>query len=332
MGMQFIEKEKHVEGLIEKLSVRLEQVADLAGGAASAAAEKEKAAKTASRAMVDGDDAEPTSTPSSTMRAAETVTCLATALGSMNYTDRCILRLHDAVVTRKALNNAISFHQITRKNLMDIVDKTRKQKVGGKEKTEAPAVEEEKKDAAVANADEGGKKGAAVVSALDGIEQLVKKLGAGQDAEKEVQEETKAVTIREVEEPTTAGLVAEDPSAGAVASAKAAEATSKPAKEGRGRGTKRNAEQQAQPVREDMQPEEGMETLAEVADVAAGRTGAGRARGRTRKDEKENQPAVVRKEAKEAPHKPAKPSGNNLDRLFGGGNESKRPRKAMGSV
>ena len=31
----------------------------------------------------------------------DTVSCLAHALGAMNYSDRCILRLHDVVVTRK---------------------------------------------------------------------------------------------------------------------------------------------------------------------------------------------------------------------------------------
>eukprot|EP00419_Tripos_fusus_P014662 CAMPEP_0172733390 /NCGR_PEP_ID=MMETSP1074-20121228/107060_1 /TAXON_ID=2916 /ORGANISM="Ceratium fusus, Strain PA161109" /LENGTH=56 /DNA_ID=CAMNT_0013561925 /DNA_START=1 /DNA_END=167 /DNA_ORIENTATION=+ len=31
--MQFVEKEKHVEGLIEKLTIRLEQTANIAGTA-----------------------------------------------------------------------------------------------------------------------------------------------------------------------------------------------------------------------------------------------------------------------------------------------------------
>ena len=34
-------------------------------------------------------------------RRKDTVSCLAHALGAMNYSDRCILRLHDVVITRK---------------------------------------------------------------------------------------------------------------------------------------------------------------------------------------------------------------------------------------
>merc|ERR1719456_339621 len=99
--MQFVEKEKHIEGLIEKLSVRLEQ-----------AAEKSLPAVVGAEGQL------------------ETVSCLAHALGAMNYSDRCIIRLHDVIVIRKGLNTAISYHQVVRDCLLGVVEKTRKPKVG----------------------------------------------------------------------------------------------------------------------------------------------------------------------------------------------------------
>jgi len=121
--MGFVEKEKHIEGLIDKLTVRLEQAANLAGG--SAAVKKEEgAAMTQSAedgAQADGDD---DSAPLT--RATETVSCLSNALGAMNYTDRCILRLHDAIVVQKRINIALSYHSVARKCILNIVDKARK--------------------------------------------------------------------------------------------------------------------------------------------------------------------------------------------------------------
>jgi len=73
--VQFIEKEKHVEGLIEKFSTRLAQCAEVAGGAANSQAGKE---------AMDfvGDDAGHEDAPA---RAKNSIWCFAHALGALNY-------------------------------------------------------------------------------------------------------------------------------------------------------------------------------------------------------------------------------------------------------
>ncbi|CAK0900800.1 unnamed protein product, partial [Prorocentrum cordatum] len=113
--MQFVEKEKHIEGLIEKLTLRLEQAANAAGGSAAAAAAVVAADTQAAETQLDAaaDVQEGT--------AAASVSCLSHAIGAMNYSDRTILRLHDAVVVRKAVNTAISYHSVTRDCFMSIV-------------------------------------------------------------------------------------------------------------------------------------------------------------------------------------------------------------------
>lgn len=170
--VQFIEKEKHVEGLIEKLSVRLEQSADAAGG---------KALESKQQDIADDDIEEAPS--QNTARAKEMVSCLATGLGSMNYTDRCILRLHDLVVVRKALNNALAYNQVVRDNVMSVIERARKPK-GGKEKgADAPPPEAEAAPAGGEPSGPGGR-GAAVAAALDALEQTVQKLGEGKAKEK----------------------------------------------------------------------------------------------------------------------------------------------------
>lgn len=123
--MQFVEKEKHIEGLIEKLSIRLEQSANATGVKGAAAATQPLPSPGVEDLEQDGDDNVPPT------KAAESVSCLSHALGSMNYTDRCILRLHDVIVVRKAMHTAISFHAVTRECLLGIVEKCRKPKKGG---------------------------------------------------------------------------------------------------------------------------------------------------------------------------------------------------------
>jgi len=171
--MQFIEKEKHIEGLIEKLSARLELASDIKGMGKDGIKMKEGDAE-------EGEDAEDAEEGESNLPqvlgaegALETVSCLAHALGNMNYSDRCIVRLHDVIVIRKGLNTAISYHQVVRDCLLGVVEKSRKPKVGAKGAADGAA------EAAPAEAAEGGgagKFGAAAAKAVDEIEQVINKL------------------------------------------------------------------------------------------------------------------------------------------------------------
>lgn len=158
-----------MEGLIEKLSIRLIQCADSSSGSAGVA----------NKAMEnDVDDDGSSKSPG---HASEMVSCLANALGAMNYTDKCILRLHDVVVVRKSLNVAISYHEVVRDNLLAVVERARKSKVG---KAGAGQGDGGEGDAGGA-AGEGGPPSkssgisAAATTALDAIEQLVISLAEG---------------------------------------------------------------------------------------------------------------------------------------------------------
>merc|ERR1719498_509423 len=122
--MQFIEKEKHIEGLIEKLSGRLEAAADIKGmgkdGITKDGGEEDEEGAEPTLPVFEGHESQ-----------LETVSCLAHAIGAMNYSDRCIIRLHDVIVVRKLLNTAISYHEVVRECLLGIVEKSRKPR-GGK--------------------------------------------------------------------------------------------------------------------------------------------------------------------------------------------------------
>ena len=87
------------------------------------------------------------------------MSCLAHALGSMSYSERCVLRLHDVVVTRKALNLALSYYPVVRECVLGVVEKARK-----------PRKEEEKEEKATS----------AASGALDAMEQLVNSLASGE--------------------------------------------------------------------------------------------------------------------------------------------------------
>jgi len=175
--MQFVEKEKHIEGLIEKFSLRLEQCAGGSGAHAEPTA-------TQAEPEMEVEEAGP-------VRVEDTISCLAHALGAMNYSDRCILRLHDVVVVRKALNLSLSYHAVVRDCILSVVEKARKPRQG-KEKGEAAPAEP---DAAAAEGGGGGAKGAsaAAASALDALEQLINTLAHGKDESKE---EAPAVAVR----------------------------------------------------------------------------------------------------------------------------------------
>jgi condensin complex subunit 1 len=169
--MQFVEKEKHIEGLIEKLSVRLEQAADIKGMGKDGCQAKESSKEGEGEDAEDEDNAAEVPVISGAEGQLETVSCLAHALGAMNYSDRCIIRLHDVIVVRKGLNTAISYHQVVRDCLLGVIEKTRKPRFGkgGEDKGEAQPAE----DGAG-----GSKANAAASKAVDEIEQIVNKLGA----------------------------------------------------------------------------------------------------------------------------------------------------------
>jgi len=180
--MQFIEKEKHIEGLIEKLSLRLEQASDIKGMGKDGCQ-----AKANEGDAEEVEDAEETNLPAvvpGSEGALETVSCLAHALGNMNYSDRCIIRLHDVIVVRKGLNTAISYHQVVRDCLLSVVEKTRKPGFG---KKAAEGGAEAEQPAAEIGATGGNKANAAAGKAVDEIEQVVNFLGSkkkdGEDAE-----------------------------------------------------------------------------------------------------------------------------------------------------
>lgn len=177
--MQFIEKEKQIEGLIEKLSVRLEQCANSAGGHAG----------TGGETPIEDELVLPEATQVDTSCAAAlaqlSVNCLGTALASMNYTDRCILRLHDTVVTRKALNTAISYHPSVQESFLALIDKTRKARLGKEKGGEPGDVEMAPADGAPAKGPKAGMSTAAV-EALDAIEQAIQGLSKGKSEQPEV--------------------------------------------------------------------------------------------------------------------------------------------------
>jgi condensin complex subunit 1 len=177
--MQFVEKEKHIEGLIEKLSIRLEQSSDIKG-----------MSKEGFTGVGNSDTAEDTMADCplpavAESGALETVSCLAHALGAMTYSDRCMLRLHDVVVIRKALNTAISYHQVVRDCLLGVVEKARKPRVG-KVAGEGGA-EPEGADAVVGK---GGKmdKDSAAAKAIEEIEQVINTLSAKKKDSADTQE------------------------------------------------------------------------------------------------------------------------------------------------
>jgi len=182
--MQFVEKEKHIEGLIEKFSLRLEQCASGSGGEGQPqATQATQADPEISATAMEAEDANP-------VKVEDTISCLAHALGAMNYSDRCILRLHDVVVVRKALNVALSYHSVVRDCLIGVVEKARKPRPG-KDKGENAAPEP---DAAAAA--ESGAKGAsaAAAAALDALEQLINNLANGKAESKEA--EAPAIAVR----------------------------------------------------------------------------------------------------------------------------------------
>lgn len=252
--MEFIEKEKHIEGLIEKLSVRLEQAANQSSGKAT----------TEQRKPTLQDEAEDEGAKPENMNS--TVRCLSYALSGMNYSDRCILRLHDAVVTRKALNTAISYFDVTRECLLNIVEKCRKAKSGsakgGGEEMPEPA-------AAPVPVDGGGGGGrggcsAAAVAALDAIESTVQGLASGKGEGDDQQGQTVPIADSQECAAETAAPVP-DP-------APAAKSAAKPAKGGgRGKIAKRKNED------DDYNP--GFDSDAEPPT----KKGRGRGRGRGEK-------------------------------------------------
>jgi len=163
--------------LVEKLSHRLEVVSDIKGMgkngcvAKGAAVEDDDAEDAAGE---DGEEKLPQLIPGSES-ALETVSCLAHALGAMNYSDRCLLRLHDVVVVRKGLNTAISYHQVVRDCLTGVIEKARSRGGERGRKAEGGAAPEAAPEPAAADAAAGGngKASAAAAKAVDEIEQVI---------------------------------------------------------------------------------------------------------------------------------------------------------------
>jgi len=276
--MQFVEKEKHVEGLIEKLTIRLEQTANLAGTAPATQASRppipikdsEVSGSTQNDPATVPDESAPIT------RVQETISCLSHAIGAMNYTDRCILRLHDAVVVRKALHTAISYHAVARECLLAIVEKGRRPKPGFLQKgTQDGSATMEAPDG-VANADVGGGgKGSAASAALDAIEQTISALVQGAREEEDLQ-------------PIGDGEAGEG--GGVVLLPTAATAQSLPSKIGKaGRGIKRKTEKEADLDNPGFDEEHaGSKPGGGRGSRGSGR-GKGRGRGRgTSAEEKEN--------------------------------------------
>ncbi|CAK9079141.1 unnamed protein product [Durusdinium trenchii] len=179
--MQFVEKEKHIEGLIEKFTLRLEQCASGAGAADAEAQEDGEAASPArvEEQWTDG-----------CREWRDTVACLAHALGAMSLSDRCVLRLHDVVVTRKALNLALSYYPVARECLLAVVEPRSGMGYDGMfsdrfalEKARKPRGkgEEEPKADGAGDGAAGGKAGSAAQAALDAMEQLVNTLAHGKE-------------------------------------------------------------------------------------------------------------------------------------------------------
>jgi len=265
--MQFVDKEKHIEGLIEKLTVRLEQAANITGGTSGAKSTQ------AARTQGEDDAAEVGDDTAMPARAKEAVSCLSHALGAMNYTDRCILRLHDAVVVRKALHTAISYNEVTRECLLSIVEKGRKAKQMAKDKAGAdgPAPEAEGAAPAADGGSGGGKGGvsAAAAAALDAIETTVVGLAKGREEDPD----------QPREEPADDGAAAEAPEA-----APAPEPTPAPVRGAGGRGAGkggRGAKRKAEEAEADNPgfEEESAKKGGGRGRGAGGRGGRGRGRG-----------------------------------------------------
>jgi len=177
--MQFVEKEKHIEGLIEKFALRLEQSAGAASGVAAptqaAPTQGEHEVMDAAADAADMDAGAPA-------EARDTIGCLAHALGSMNYSDRCILRLHDLVVVRKALKVSIAYNPVVGDCLMGIVEKARKPRPGKEKAADGPPADAEAGAApADANTEGGAKGSSAAAAALDALEQTINALTKGKD-------------------------------------------------------------------------------------------------------------------------------------------------------
>jgi len=98
--MQFLDKEKEVDQFVVKLSERLGPAADRSGKAQASA-----------KQGADSNDA--------------TVACLAHALGALTYSEKCLGRLHDIVVVRKSIKDALAFHAVVRDCIMSVVEKAR---------------------------------------------------------------------------------------------------------------------------------------------------------------------------------------------------------------
>eukprot|EP00746_Dinoflagellata_sp_MGD_P164755 gnl/MRDRNA2_/MRDRNA2_93593_c0_seq1.p1 gnl/MRDRNA2_/MRDRNA2_93593_c0~~gnl/MRDRNA2_/MRDRNA2_93593_c0_seq1.p1 ORF type:complete len:1501 (-),score=365.61 gnl/MRDRNA2_/MRDRNA2_93593_c0_seq1:76-4578(-) len=164
--LQFVEKEKHTEQLIERFSVRIAQSAELSNAADLLGQASQLPGTQQEDMTMPNRDKDTT---------ARTIRCLSVALASLTYSDRCVLRLLDVIVTRRVLQQAIPYHESLRENLLNIVAKARlamQQKKGrGKEDTSAPA-EGAVAEALVADSKDGSKAGA-VLAALDNIEQVV---------------------------------------------------------------------------------------------------------------------------------------------------------------
>jgi len=270
--MQFVEKEKHIEGLIEKLTLRLEQTANAAGVASPGAS-----APVTDDAEAGGDILDDTAPP---VRWRETISCLSHALGAMSYTDRCILRLHDAVVVRKALHTALSYHQVARECLLGVVDRARRPRPGREKGAAEAAAGPEPEASSVANeAGAKGGAGAAAAAALDAIEQTVTGLARGQ-------------AEAEPPKPIT------DDVAAATATVTATPAST-PSLQGRGgiskhgKGGKRKAEASASRDADLDNPgfDDDIDERGHGKKCGRGRGhGRGRGRGRAAVDEKENRP------------------------------------------
>lgn len=213
------------------------------------------------------------------------------AIGAMHYTDRCILRLHDAIVVRKALHTAISYHAVTRECLLGIVEKSRRPKPGFQKATQDGGASMEAPDVAGVDAGGGGKGSSAVSAAIDAIEQTVNALAQGAREEVDPQ-------------PIGDGEAAEG--GGAVILPTAATAPSLPSKVGRGgRGIKRKVEKEADPDN----PGFDEEDAESKPKGGRGSRGGGRGRGRGRgisTEEKENKKPKVQSHASGEAAKPGK--------------------------
>lgn len=174
--MQFVVKEKQIEGLIEKLSIRLQQSANVAGGAALDTVPA--SVSTASAVPPEGignTNSEGPCSEVTAQHAQRMVSCLAHALGAMVYADRAIMRLHEFVVVRKMLHTAIAYHPVVRDNLLKIVERGRRPGFGRANKEASGSIIDD------VGAETSASRGvsAATLPMLDAIEKLVSHLAHG---------------------------------------------------------------------------------------------------------------------------------------------------------